>query len=194
VTAPPPAPGGVAGGPRDGAPIAGGTVGLGVAVAVPEPFAAELGAWRERFGDPLAHAVPAHVTLVPPTSVPEPDVAAVEAHLTRVAAAARPYRIHLRGTGTFRPVSPVVFVPLVEGISGCEAVERVVRCGPLAVPVHFPYHPHVTVAHHVPDAVLDDAFELLSDYDARFPVASFTLYEHGVDGIWRPRREFGFGC
>lgn len=168
--------------------------GIGVAVAVPEPFAAELGAWRERFGDPLAHAVPAHVTLVPPTRVAEADLPAVEDHLADAAARAAGFTIHLRGTGTFRPVSPVVFVPLVEGISGCEAVERVVRRGPLDVAVHFPYHPHVTVAHHVPDTVLDDAFVALRDYDARFEVGSFMLYEHGADGIWRPRREFAFGA
>lgn len=167
---------------------------IGVAIPVPDPFAAELEAWRERFGDPLAHAVPAHVTLVPPTEVAAARLPEIEAHLEQRAREAAPFGIHLRGTGTFRPVSPVVFVPLVEGIAGCERLERSVRCGPLAVEVHFPYHPHVTVAHHVPDDVLDDAFDLLAGYDARYEVAAFALYEHGPDSVWRPRREFAFGA
>ncbi|WP_341351068.1 hypothetical protein [Nocardioides convexus] len=32
--------------------------------------------------------------------------------------------MHLRGTATFRPVSPVVFVSLAEGISQCEQARR----------------------------------------------------------------------
>jgi 2'-5' RNA ligase len=166
---------------------------IGVSVAVPEPFAAELEAWRERFGDPLAHAVPAHVTLVPPVEIPVRAMPEVVAHLTSCAASAAPFVIRLRGTGTFRPVSPVVFVPLVEGISGCESLERRVRSGPLGTPARFPYHPHVTVAHHVADPVLDDAFDLLAGYEARFEVDRFVLYEHGDDGIWRPTRDFPFG-
>jgi hypothetical protein len=42
-----------------------------------------------------------------------------------------PFEVHLRGSATFRPVSPVVFVPLVRGISECERVEAQVRSGPL---------------------------------------------------------------
>ena len=69
------------------------------------------------------------------------------------------FRIRLRGTGTFRPVSPVVFVMVAEGISGCEQLAVSVRRGPLAVDLQFPYHPHVTVAHHLADGSLDRAFD-----------------------------------
>ena len=166
---------------------------FGVAVPVAEPYAAELEAWRERFGDPLAHAVPAHVTLVPPTEVASARVEELERHLVEVAEAGEPFELQLRGTGTFRPVSPVVFVAVVDGIAGCEGLERAARTGPLAGDLRFPYHPHVTVAHHVPDAVLDEAFEALADYDVRFLVERFALYEHGSDGIWRTLRDYPLG-
>ncbi|MEZ5117241.1 MAG: 2'-5' RNA ligase family protein [Candidatus Nanopelagicales bacterium] len=176
-----------------GTPPALGRRTLGVAVPVVEPYAAELEAWRERFGDPLAHAVPAHVTLVPPTEVDETVLDQVEQHLAEVAAQAEPFDLHLRGTGTFRPVSPVVFVAVVDGISGCEALERAARTGPLGVDVRFPYHPHVTVAHHVSEPVLDEAYAALAGYDVRFTVQRFALYEHGADGIWRRRRDYPIG-
>lgn len=166
---------------------------LGVAIAVPEPFAAELGAYRERFRDPMAHAIPAHITLVPPVQLARARLGEVNEHLERVGAASAPFDVRLRGTGTFRPVSPVVFVPLVTGISGCEALERATRVPPLDVTVHFPYHPHVTVAHHVTDDILDEAFDAMAEYDASFTVSALNLYEHGGDGIWRPIREFPFG-
>jgi 2'-5' RNA ligase len=117
----------------------------------------------------------------------------VDKHLTEVAAAARPFDIHLRGTATFRPVSPVVFIQLVEGIGGCERLERAVRSGPLKRSLQFYYHPHVTVAHHLPDEALDRAFCELADFECRFRVEQFHLYEHGADGVWRPRSAYPLG-
>lgn len=166
---------------------------IGVAIAIPEPHAGELQAWRERLGDPLARAIPTHVTLLPPTDVTGDALPSIEEHLRTVAEAGRPFELHLRGTGSFRPVSPVVFVQLAEGISDCEAIESRIRSGSLARKLRFPYHPHVTVAHDLPDDVLDTAFDKLATYDASFSVWGFSLYEHGVDGVWRPQRDFPFG-
>jgi 2'-5' RNA ligase len=166
---------------------------IGVAIAIPEPWGPELQARREEFGDPLAHAIPTHVTLLPPTELSDETLLSVDYHLRWVAERESPFDIHLRGTATFRPVSPVVFVQLAKGISECERLEAKVRSGPLARPLSFPYHPHVTVAHHVPEEALDRAFDTLSSYDARFSVWGFSLYEHGPDGMWRPQRDYAFG-
>lgn len=165
---------------------------IGVAIAVPEPFGPELQGWRERFGDPNADGIVPHVTLLPPTLVAEDRLAAIESHLRRVAADAQPFVIELRGSATFRPVSPVVFVPLVRGISECEHLERGVRSGPLARATRFPYHPHVTVAHDVGDEDLDRAFRELTDYLASFTVFGFTLFCQDRAGAWQVRAEFPF--
>ena len=98
--------------------------------------------------------------------------------------------MHLRGTGTFRPVSPVVFVSLAEGISRCEQLAKQVRRGPLEVGLAFPYHPHVTIAHHLSDPLLDRAFEELADFECRFDVAGFHLYVHDDSQGWRPTHHF----
>ena len=166
---------------------------FGVAIGIPEPYTSELQGWRERLGDPNASGIPPHVTLLPPTALHERDLPAVEEHLRRVAAAESPFDMHLRGTGTFRPVSPVVFVMLAEGTASCERVEAQVRSGPLAREVKFPYHPHVTVAHDLPEPKLDEAYAALSTYDVRFRVWGFTLFEQGPDQVWRPQRDFPFG-
>ncbi len=166
---------------------------LGVALAIPEPYGGELQGWRERLGDVNAAAVPPHVTLLPPTGVRDEDLPAIEEHLRAVAAQGAPFRLHLRGSATFRPVSPVVFVPLVQGIAECELLEKQVRSGPLAREVAFTYHPHVTVAHELPEEVLDRAFAALTTYEAVFDVPGFTLFERGDDGVWRPVQDFPFG-
>lgn len=166
---------------------------FGVAFGVPEPYTSELQRWRERLGDPNASGIPPHVTLLPPTALPERDLEQVEEHLRQVAASERPFRMHLRGSASFRPVSPVVFVPLVQGIADCERVESRVRSGPLRRELSFPYHPHVTVAHDLAEEALDRAFTALGSYEARFKVWGFTLFEQDREGVWRPQRDFPFG-
>lgn len=166
---------------------------IGVAVPVPAPWGAELEGWRTSFGDPQAHAIPAHITLLPPTEVEHADLAGIEEHLAAAAAGIEPFPVHLRGTGTFRPVSPVVFVALASGISGCERLEGEVRRGPLGRELEFPYHPHVTVAHDLPDDVLDEAYEALAGFSAHFACEEFCLYVHGPDGVWNVRSRFALG-
>ncbi|MBW8486918.1 2'-5' RNA ligase family protein [Actinomadura parmotrematis] len=178
----------------DTASPAAGTRTIGVAVPIPEPYGGWLQRTREALGDPLARAIPTHVTLLPPTDVPAGDLGCVEDHLRSVAAGQRGFRIRLRGTGTFRPVSPVVFVALADGAGGCERLQAAVMSGPLARALTFPYHPHVTIAHHLPDEVMDRAVKELADFRAEFEVRRFALYEHGADGVWRPRRDFVLGA
>ncbi|WBQ04175.1 2'-5' RNA ligase family protein [Kribbella sp. CA-293567] len=163
---------------------------IGVAIPIAEPFGTELQKYREEFGDPMATSIPTHVTLLPPTDVADEDLALVDDHLLEVAARFPSFRIRLRGTATFRPISPVVFVPLAEGISSCEVLQSQVRSGPLEVALRFPYHPHVTVAHDLDKASLDLAYDALSEYDCAFDVTAFSRYEHGADGVWRPQRSF----
>ena len=165
---------------------------IGVAIAIPEPWGSDLQRWRKKFGDPLAEAIPTHVTLLPPTEVDDGLLDRIEAHLRAVAERERPFDLWLRGTATFRPVSPVVFVHVARGIAECERIEAQIRSGPLARELGFYYHPHVTVAHDLPDEALDRAFDELADYDAHFPVWGFSLYEHS-DGVWRPQRDYVLG-
>lgn len=161
---------------------------IGVAIAIPRPFADELEGWRERFGDPAAHLIQAHVTLLPPTGVP--DVAAVEGHLARVAQRHSAFPVVLAGTGTFRPLSPVVYVRVATGGDEIATLEADVRSGPLARSLRFPYHPHVTIAHDVPETVLSLAQDALADYEATFTADCITLYEQGADAVWSPLRDF----
>ena len=166
---------------------------IGVAVAIPEPWASELQDYRTAVGDATATLIPTHITLVPPTEVPDDALPDVERHLCATAAAVEPFRVHLRGTGTFRPVSPVVFVTLAEGISSCERLAAAVRRGPLAVDLRFPYHPHVTIAQQLDDAALDRAFAELADFECEFTVEGFHLYEHDERRGWQPTRRFPLG-
>jgi 2'-5' RNA ligase len=166
---------------------------MGVSIPVPPPFAEDLQQRRASFGDPLAHAIPTHVTLLGPTPVPAGDHPELVEHLDTAAATTDPFTMVLRGTGTFRPVSDVVFVQVARGISECEQLERSIRSGRWSRQLPHPYHPHVTVAHDVDEKSLELAFDDLADYAATFEVPSFHLYEQDQDGTWTAVREFALG-
>jgi 2'-5' RNA ligase len=163
---------------------------IGVAIAVPEPWGGRLQDYRSELGDDMAVGIPTHITLMPPHEVAAVQMPAVEKHLARASTANTAFTVHLRGTGTFRPVSPVVFVTLATGISGCEQLAASVRRGPLSCDLRFPYHPHVTVAHHLDDATMDRAFDELSDFECTFEADRFSLYVHDTSTGWVPTRDF----
>ena len=164
---------------------------VGVILGFPDDVAAELRAWRASFGDPMAGVIPAHITLVTTTETEDWD--ATVSHVRRVASRQAPFRVTVAGTGSFRPVSDVVFLNVSEGFDECVQLHAQLQRGPLERELPFPYHPHVTVAHDVDSVRLDEAEEALRNYSTSFTVASMGLYEHDADGLWQLREELDFG-
>ncbi|WP_258064349.1 2'-5' RNA ligase family protein [Arthrobacter sp. ZGTC131] len=164
---------------------------LGVILGFPPEIAEELQRWRASFGDPMATVIPAHITLV--TTTPTQDWETARDHVREVARTQAPFMVTIAGTGSFRPVSPVVFINVEEGFGACVELHEKLQTGPLARDLPFAYHPHVTIAHDVAPESLDEAETVLSDYRATFPVVSMGLYEHDTDGIWQLREELDFG-
>jgi 2'-5' RNA ligase len=172
-----------------------GTVTLGVSIAVPEPYGRFLQERRAAFGDPAAYGIPTHVTLLPPTEVDASALPAIERHLAQVASTGLAFPMRLCGTGTFRPLSPVVFVKVVEGAAECAALQERLRAvsGPCARELPFPYHPHVTIAHGLAEEALDRAYAELRSFEAAWTIRGFARYEQGTDGVWSLERHYPFG-
>ena len=166
-------------------------ISIGVILGFPSEIAEELQRWRASFGDPMAAVIPAHITLV--TTTMTQDWEATRSHVRDVARKQEPFTVTIAGTGSFRPVSPVVFLNVEDGFGDCVNLHRQLQAGPLERELPFAYHPHVTVAHDVAPESLDEAETALSDYRATFPVASMGLYEHDDNGIWQLREELDFG-
>lgn len=172
------------------------TVRIGVAVDIPPPWGPQLTRSRIEAGDPLGAAIPAHLTLLGPTEVDPADLGAIERHLADVAADHAGFELLLRGTGTFRPLTEVVFVAVAAGISECERLAAAIGSAPeLERPRHFPYHPHITVAQDVPPPALDRVFHELAGFEARFDVGGFTLFTHTGDikspeNRWHPQKDY----
>ncbi|GAB49225.1 2'-5' RNA ligase family protein [Mobilicoccus pelagius] len=174
-------------------PGSGPRVEIGVLVPVPEPLSGRVRALRTAIGDPRGGPIPPHVTVVPPTEIDAAALPAIVEHLSTVAALGRPFEVHLQGTRTFQPVTDVVYLAVVGGAEELDDVQDAVRRGPLAVDLRYPYHPHVTLAHDVPQAGLDRARSEMADVDERFTVGGFVLYAHPVEAPWEIVGTFALG-
>lgn len=159
---------------------------VGIALPVPEPWGTMVQQARIAYGETRAEHIPTHVTLLPPTETTADRLEHLLTYLDAVARRMAPFPMVLRGTGTFRPVSDVVYVQVARGVSSCEQLERAVRRGPVWRELEFPYHPHVTLAHDLPGEVLDRAFTEFADLVAEFEAREFVVYVHHGDEAWRP--------
>ncbi|MDO5034245.1 MAG: 2'-5' RNA ligase family protein [Actinomycetaceae bacterium] len=165
---------------------------IGILVAVPEPWMSELSDLRASVGDKHAEKTPAHITLMPPTAVKIADREKIMEELQAIAAHNLPFTISLKGTGTFRPVSPVVFINVEKGQKELISLAKEMRSGILAREQRFPYHPHVTIAQVDSDEQLDRAQAIGKDFEATWTAPGFRLDSVSADGSYHSRAIFSF--
>lgn len=163
---------------------------LGIVIPVPEPVRGVLRGWRERFGAADAQAVDPHVTLV--TGAHREDWSGAAAHVRRVAAAHRAFEVVLGPARSFRPLSPVVYLPLLAGSGQCRALHEALLDGPLIHDSPFDYHPHLTIAQNVEEQALDVAQQRLSQTSLAFRAEQLLLFEM-TDGRWQLRERMPLG-
>ncbi|MCS4485205.1 2'-5' RNA ligase family protein [Gleimia sp. 6138-11-ORH1] len=165
---------------------------IGVVIAVPEPWMSLLTEARVHLGDDHGINTPAHITLLPPTAVRKADRERLFEHLQTVAQRTSPFKISLRGTGSFRPVSPVVFFNISEGAGQLTDLEARIRAGITDQARRFAYHPHVTLVHGVSEELMDRAEELGKNFYADWICAGFRLDKVSPDGVYQSLALFNF--
>lgn len=163
---------------------------LGVVIEIPDPLRDPLRAWRLAYGGGATALVDPHITLV---SGSTSDWDAAARHVRATAAQAQPFTVRLEGTGTFRPVAPVVFLNVREGAEACEALHNSLTRGPLGHDLAFSYHPHLTIAHEVDDSLMDSALHELRHESMEFAVTSIGLFGIDASGQWSLREELRLG-
>ena len=163
---------------------------LGVVIEIPAPLEDSLRAWRQRYGGENSASVAPHITLVSGSTT---DWDAAVRHVHKVAAASAAFTVRLHGTGTFRPVTPVVYLNVEEGAEACGQLHEALVAGPMQHEVSYGYHPHLTIAHEADDAAMDLAQEELKDESLSFTVDSIGLFGLDATGAWSRREELGLG-
>ncbi|MDO5744699.1 MAG: 2'-5' RNA ligase family protein [Micrococcaceae bacterium] len=161
---------------------------LGVVIEIPSPLDASLIDWRREYGGDQAAAVAPHITLVSGSTT---DWESAAAHVRAVASRIASFTVRMRGTGTFRPISPVVFLNVTEGAEECGELHDALVAGPLLHELAYGYHPHLTIAHDVDEAVMDRAQEELRGVSMGFVVEKIGLFGLDSTGAWSRREELG---
>lgn len=169
-----------------------GVVHAGVVLRLPEPTGRELQNWRASFEDQSADAVAPHITLMI-TELDRPWDELAD-RVRQALAQQDPFHVEVNGTGTFRPLTPVVYLRIERGREQCTALHAALARHGLVSASPFDYHPHVTLAHGTDDAALDRAQEMLRTYRAGFLVDRVHLYEGDAQGHWHPRQSLALGA
>jgi 2'-5' RNA ligase len=165
---------------------------IGVVITIPDPWGEELQERRAGYGDTVAWTIPTHITLLPPTQVPEERLPAVDAHLHQVATVRAPFPVVLRGSDGFRPVTQTSFVVVAEGGDACASLADAVRTGPLRRRLPFPYHPHLTMAVDLTDEVHDRVEAEMSTFTLEFSATAIDRYVLAEHGVWESAAVFPF--
>ena len=169
-----------------------GHVYAGVVIRIPEPMGQELQDWRASFGGDGAGSAPAHITLM--IADVHDDWERLVQNVRDVVAQWRPFHVQISGTGTFRPLTPVVYLRIRRGRERCIALHRALRAHSIESASPFEYHPHVTLAHGATDVALDRAQSMLRTYSAGFLVDRVHLDQWDAGGSWHPRLSIPFGA
>lgn len=175
---------------QSGASPAPHTDSLGVIISLPPALSEQLSGWRARYAGKDAAVVPPHVTLISGRASDSWDAAA--AHVRQIAARAEPFTLALKGTGTFEPVSPVVFLNVVSGARECVELHEELLTGPVEHLLEFNFYPHLTVAHDLDADAMARAEAEMADFAAEFEVSSVGLFDYR-GGTWALREELAFG-
>lgn len=173
-------------------PLADGEEWIGVLVAIPEPWVTELTDIRRAAGDLQADHVPAHITLLPPTAVSIAQREQLFHHLSQVAQMHQPFTLTVSGAGSFRPVSPVSFAAVTDGFHELVELAEDIRSDVLDIPLRFPYHPHVTLAHGVEESALNQVEAAVADFYATWQVPGFRLDRVDTEGRYSSLALFNF--
>ncbi len=168
---------------------------VGVTIAIPEPWSGVLQQARKDSGDLLADIVPPHLTLLAPTALAADLLEVLAEHLALVAGSTSGFAITLHGVTSFLPLSPVAFVPVIDGGNDLATLAAGIRSGPIPLRQQYPFHPHVTIAQGVESEAMERVFRSLMEFDATVQVNRFTLSisdspPTSPAALWRPWREF----
>lgn len=166
------------------------TTPLGVVIEIPSPLRERLRDWRLRYGGVEAAIVDPHITLVSGSTRAWDQAAA---HVRNLARRFEAFTIRLHGTGTFRPITNVVYLNVTDGAETCTQLHDALLAGPLGHDLSFGYHPHLTIAHDVAESLLDAAQEDLSEESLEFDVTSIGLFGIEETGRWSLREELDLG-
>ncbi len=158
---------------------------VGVVLEVPEPYGDDIMQWRIGLGDAYADRMPTHITMLLPPPMTPAEVDRLTTALDLLATQWAAFDVTLGSVGSFRPVSPVVYLKASAEQERLQLLQQELMeaHGPFE-PAH-PFVPHVTVAMGVGEGLLDAAADAMADYQCQWSATALSLFQRHRDGRWQ---------
>lgn len=157
---------------------------------MPPAVAGEIDVLRRACGEEDLRRLAPHITLVPPVNVREDRFDDALAVVRSAAEATPPLTLTLGPPATFLPTNPVLYLAVGGDVEAVTALRDRVFLEPLARPLTWPFHPHVTVVDGGAPARLGAAVTALAGYRAEVTFRRVHVLEEGRDEAgsrrWRP--------
>ena len=156
---------------------------------VTSPLGQFVEAIRREVHPALPHSA-AHVTILPPRRLQGTEADALET-LRALCALATPFDVVLGDVDTFLPVTPTVYVRVLDGAVEMRSLHGTLNAGALAFNEEWHYTPHLTIVKMgtptEAEAALALARSLWMSYEGtrRAHVTELTFVREENDGAWR---------
>jgi len=168
----------------------------GLAILPPRRISTPIDKWRRAY-DPLFAFVPPHITVAYPPFVPEEDWPAVQSELARCLSSFSPFRIRLRGLGTFSGETFVLWLRPEDDGTLVRMHARLAEEFPQYVPaLPFDYVPHLTIGCFEAEDELQRAQQTVeAEMVARqFLVRELIYTSPDQGGAWRACQRLALGA
>lgn len=155
---------------------------------VHDPVADFIKQIRKELHPDLPHLA-AHVTVLPPRVLNGGEAAAMSA-VTDICRQVEPFEMSLGEVETFIPVTPTVFIRVVNAYQVRELHDQLRTAKPLGVEEEWPYLPHLTIIKMNDEAQAQEAYLLArhrwAEYDASryIHVRELTFVREQEDHSW----------
>lgn len=168
-----------------------------ITAPVPTELKTAIEPYRQTF-DPLANALPPHITVVAPFEYSEsPEL--LHDHIRDVSDSHAPIKVSLAGWDTSRQEEYQLRLPLITGRSEFGDLRSELLTGPLshADQPDTDYWPHITFGRFSEEAELERAKKSLTEFEPRFifRVATLELWQQSSAAAnWNLQRGFGLNA
>lgn len=159
-----------------------------IVAPIPDNLETALMPYRQKY-DPLAHLIPAHLTLLRPFDFSGDD-AALQAHLHEVGEHQAPIKVSLAGWDILRRRRHLLTLPIIAGYDEFVSLRQHLLDGPLSAlsKQDVDYRPHIVFG-RLDAAVVDRVKQDLRAFEPQFifRVTHIDLLQRStVDEPWRP--------
>ncbi len=155
----------------------------GIVIGFPAELSAQVDGLRRAVGSPQLNRIEPHVTLYPPTSLPDGEFRSRLLSLRRLAAETEPFSVRISGAGAFRHELGVLYLH-VEPSLELTALEEGVRTAMDAPARKREFVPHATLFDNAPLEVVEEGVRLFAPFAAEVGVSGFKVLRMDTRSTW----------